>query len=182
MKTYLFGTLLIVTISCSDKKETRDSGQISIDSIFVTTYKVSGLKEIKDVKDFMINDNDDIFEIAKTKMLFNELKSFKVSDNVEAKVLLTSMTPDSLGDGTLKVVYLVTYGTDGKQIDILRIGKMEEISDIRQIETGEIKGDTILKQNRYVSLQLDSLGQGRVIKTKFKEKFRIKDNGKFERL
>ena len=181
MKRYLFGTLLFVTISCSDKKETRDNEQISIDSIFVNTYKVSGLKEIKGVKDFMINDNDDIFEFAKTKMLFHELNSFKVSDNVEAKVLLTSMTPDFLGDGTLKVVYLVTFGTDGKQIDILRIGKMEEISDIRQLETGEIKDDTIVKLNSYLSLQADSLGQGEMIERKFKEKFRIKDNGKFER-
>ena len=173
---------MFVTISCSDKKDTVDSGQISIDSIFVSSYKVSGLKEITGVKDFMINNNDDIFELAKTKMVFHEHKSFRVSDNVEAKVLLTSMTPDFLGDGTLKVVYLVTYGNDKKQLDILRIGKMEEISDIRQIETGEIKGDTILKQNRYLSLELDSLGQGGMIEKKFKEKFRIKANGKFERL
>jgi hypothetical protein len=92
------------------------------------------------------------------------------------------MTPDFIGDGTLKIVYLVTFGTDGKQIDILRIGKMEEISDIRQIETGEIKRDTILKQNRYLSLELDSLGQGGMIEKRFKEKFKIKENGKFERL
>jgi hypothetical protein len=182
MKRYLLGTLLFVTISCSDKEEAGDSGQISIDSIFVSSYKVSGLKEITGVKDFMINDNDDIFELAKTKMLFHEHKSFKVSDNVEAKVLLTSMTPDFIGDGTLKIVYLVTFGTDGKQIDILRIGKMEEISDIRQIETGEVKGDSVLKQNRYLSLELDSLGQGGLVEKKFQEKFRIKNNGKFERL
>ena len=182
MKRYIFGTLLILTFSCSDKKETRDSGQISIDSIFVNTYKVSGLKEIKGVKDFMINDNDDIFEFAKTKMLFYELESFKVSDNVEAKVLLTSMAPDFLGDGTLKVVYIVTFGTDGKQIDILRIGKVEEISDITQIETGEIKEDTILKRNRYLSLDLDSAGRGVMNERKFNEIFKIKKNGNFERL
>lgn len=130
----------------------------------------------------MINDNDDIFSFAKTKMLFHEFKSFELSDKVKAKVLLTSMTPDFLGDGTLKVVYLVTYGNDGNQIDILRVGKMEEISDIRQIEIGEIKRDTVLKQNRYLSLELDSLGQGVMIEKKFKEKFKIRENGKFERL
>lgn len=130
----------------------------------------------------MINDNDEIFELAKTKILFYEHKSFKVSDNVVAKVLLTSMTPDFLSDGTLKVVYLVTYGTDGKQIDILRIGKIEEISDIRQIETGEIKTDTIFKRNSYLSLEPDSLGQGEMIEKNFKERFKINKNGKFERL
>jgi hypothetical protein len=71
-------------------------------------------------------------------------------------------------------------------IEVLHPSKRGLASDSapRVRKRGVPKTETPLRKklNSYLSIQADSLGQPELIERKFKEKYRIKENGKFESL
>jgi hypothetical protein len=174
--------LAVLATACSAKRERSGYATIKIDSSFVVGYEVDRLKRTEPPKDYLISDHDEIFEIAKKDIQFYEYKVLEVSDTVLAKILVTGMSKNFVADGKLKVIFLVTFNAKGEQIDWIRLGKLEELSDSNEFETSLLANDTVSKKSRYSWLDMDSTARIITMNKHIFEGYVVDKTGKFRKI
>ena len=171
--------MLIVLMSCQSEGQ-RDSRQVEnsntseeispksilIDStILLNTY--SGMSILIDSAKYSTLNNESVFSFIKTKAKYQVIDSLTINEVTNAKIIYADF--QNLGlDGLLSVVFIGTFDSKGEQIDLLRIGKLEQASDYFAYESSQIQNFEIEKTIYFSGVELDSI---------WTEQYRINQNG-----
>ncbi len=178
MRQIFIGLLFLGTISCStNKKETVDF-KFNVDSVFVESFSIEGLTEIKNTENFKIREDQSFFKHELNQFSFYEFKTQSFSDSVNLKIILAKPNYPIVYDGELKIVYLMTVGKSGKQIEVLRLGKTEGVAGFSVIETSMIENDLVKRKSDESTLD-DS--NGNVVHKLKSETFKITNTGRIKR-
>ncbi len=167
MKPLLIGLLFFMLISCT-KTHRHDQHQryfkFDVDSLFVESFVTKGLKEIQGLEYF----NEIRNQIqSRGQMKYYQLKEHKLSDTISIKIIVGKPVFSAVFDGEFKVLYLLTMGSNGNFIDLLRIGKTETEAEYYFLETSTIENVTIRINSDESTLEEDSInGSSRVHKLK----------------
>ena len=174
----MIGLLFLGTLSCSTEKKNSTDFKFNVDSVFVESFSTKGLTEIKGTENFKVKEDQSFFKQELDLFSFYEFKTQKLSDTIDLKIILAKPNYPIVYDGELKIVYLMTVGKSGKQIDVLRVGKTEEVAGFSVTETSMIENDLVKRKSDESTL--DDVN-GDVIHKLKSDIFKITSEGKIRR-
>ena len=159
MKPFLYFIVSLSMFSCinrTDRNEkienakagTSESFHFVIDSIFLRQYDTRGLVLFPRPDSFSIEENEEVYELLKTKMIFYEYANYSI-DSIKCKILIVGYPSDLKMDGDLRFVYIATLDWNNRLIDFKQIGRYDLISDTYFIVTSEINMDRFKRKTHY---------------------------------
>lgn len=145
---------------------------IRIDSTFLASYTVDSLPQVKDVKPVIYGGRESVYELVKKVAEYYEYRKFIVNDKVIGRILLVNI-PMNL-DGELKLVVLASYDKSGNPIDAIRLGKLEQVSDVYYSETASVANNKVVKNIHFDGYDAEA---GDFVTRDTSEKYTIQENG-----
>lgn len=167
--------LFLATISCSTGRKGTSHFKINVDSVFVESFAVERLPEFKEIEKINIRDDQSFFEHELNQFSFHVFSVESFSDTIDIKIVLGKPKYPVVYDGELKIVYLITVGQSGKQIDAIRVGKTEGVAGFDITETSMIENNLIKRKSDEKRLNDED---GTVIHQLKSETFKISNNGR----
>ncbi|MBS1556623.1 MAG: hypothetical protein JSU09_17025 [Bacteroidetes bacterium] len=180
MRQILIGLLFLGTTSCSIEKKNSTDFNFNADSVFVESFSTKGLTKIKGTENFKVKEDQSFFKQELNLFSFYVFKTQKLSDTIDIKIILAKPNYPIVFDGELKIVYLMTIGKSGKQLDIIRVGKTESAAEYNVTETSIIENGLVKRKSDESTYEEDSTGGRRVHKLK-NDLFKITSDGKIKR-
>jgi hypothetical protein len=169
MRQLLLGLLFLGTISCLTNKKTMRDFTFHVDSAFVESFSTKDLQEISNISNFKIKEDQ--------SFSFYDFQTQNLLDTIDIKIVLAKPKYPIVYDGELKIVYLMTVGRSGKQIDVLRVGKTEGIPGFSVLETSLIENDLVKRKFKESTLNDETVD---VIRKLRSETFKITKEGKIK--
>ncbi|MFN7495043.1 MAG: hypothetical protein ACK5RG_19145 [Cyclobacteriaceae bacterium] len=177
MRQLLLGLLFLGTISCLTNKKTTRDFTFHVDSAFVESFSTKDLQEISNISNFKIKEDQSFFKHALDQFSFYDFQTQNLLDTIDIKIVLAKPKYPIVYDGELKIVYLMTVGRSGKQIDVLRVGKTEGIPGFSVLETSLIENDLVKRKFKESTLNDETVD---VIRKLRSETFKITKEGKIK--
>ena len=173
-------TLIIapLVIGCSGQSRNlvdSDSNIINAftaDSIFIRDFKLDTLLEIQRLNNPEYGRNEQVYSLLKEKARYFEIKKIQLENDITGRIVSADFPSLNL-DGIFKILFLVTYDKSDNEIDGIRLAKYELVSDVYALETGEIKGDSIVVERKYSTIEFTE---------KKREDYIINKNGKIKKI
>jgi len=173
-------TLIIapLVIGCSGQSRNlvdSDSNIINAftaNSIFIRDFKLDTLLEIQRLNNPEYGRNEQVYSLLKEKARYFEIKKIQLENDITGRIVSADFPSLNL-DGIFKILFLVTYDKSDNEIDAIRLAKYELVSDVYALETGEIKGDSIVVERKYSTIEFTE---------KTREDYIINKNGKIKKI
>ena len=164
-------------ISKENQPKEAEYYHVYIDLNFLNSSTVKGLEETTSLEGASYGENESIYKILQKKARYYIYESFKINKDIVGKIILADFPFQY--DGELKFVFLVTYDLKGKQIDIIRIAKYENVSDTYYLETALIDSNQIFRNIHFEGFDAK---MENFIKTDSIERYKILNNGVFKKI